>query len=682
MLTADKYNPLYSSLLRALYKGLLLFLYLFFLTSCGPTDEWKSHSSCIAGCGGEPVDEPQWSQPWPEFFEPPIDAVDPTIITAEPAGGTYYSIKEVTLSANEPAYIYYSIDGNDPSVGGSDTKVGFTTVSVTNIPAGTTVLKYFAIDLFSNKSAVFSETYVVDVVLPNDVDPTIITAEPAGGTYYSIPQVTLSANEPAYIYYSIDGNDPSVGGSNTKVGFTPVMGINIPAGTTVLKYFAIDQLSNKSAVFSETYVVDVVLPIVSFVGDAPSPIGLLETTSIQWWSNESGSYVIEIGGDGWIGTGKQIATGVISENSVVTNAIPGGKLSFAGVTDIWVHVTNAAGNTGSKKVSLSLKPVYSISLSGGNGFGAYGGLYDGIKTNSTGTRLYVLSDVDASLKIIDIDKSSSNYNKEIASITVGTPSIGTNPSDFAITHDDLTIYVVSSGYLVVSDTTTNSVVSTISLPSASGTGIAITPDDERAYVHTSDGFLQALDINSASVNYHTVVDNIFIERRATIGNIEITSDGKKALLAWSGSANALEVIDIDPSSPSYNTSISRPFGLTAGGSYTQIILYPDNQFLYLSSLNCRNCKIDLTDYSVLYSIPPQPYISRTAIMPDGNNMIGVGLNEKVIYVIDANDLRVLGNSSVVGSPLRIIVTPDATRAYVIRHNEETNTTDLIMIPLI
>ena len=69
-------------------------------------------------------------------------------------------------------------------------------------------------------------------------------------------------------------------------------------------------------------------------------------------------------------------------------------------------------------------------------------------------------------------------------------------------------------------------------------------------------------------------------------------------------------------------------------------------------------------------------------MPDGNNMIGVGLNEKVIYVIDANDLRVLGNSSVVGSPLRIIVTPDATRAYVIRHNEETNTTDLIMIPLI
>ena len=42
------------------------------------------------------------------------DITAPTT-TASPAGGSYTSIQSVTLSANEPATIYYTIDGSTPT---------------------------------------------------------------------------------------------------------------------------------------------------------------------------------------------------------------------------------------------------------------------------------------------------------------------------------------------------------------------------------------------------------------------------------------------------------------------------------------------------------------------------------------------------------------------------------------
>ena len=90
-----------------------------------------------------------------------------------------------------------------------------------------------------------------------DTAAPITTANPAGGLYSAAIQVTLTANEAATIYYSTDGNDPTVGGGNTTSGTSPISGIAIPIGTTALKYFAIDQANNNEVIKTETYVVGV-----------------------------------------------------------------------------------------------------------------------------------------------------------------------------------------------------------------------------------------------------------------------------------------------------------------------------------------------------------------------------------------------------------------------------------------
>ena len=92
---------------------------------------------------------------------------------------------------------------------------------------------------------------------PSDTAAPITTANPAGGLYSAALQVSLTANEAATIYYSTDGNDPSVGGGNTTSGTSPISGIAIPIGTTVLKFFAIDQANNNEVIKTETYVIGV-----------------------------------------------------------------------------------------------------------------------------------------------------------------------------------------------------------------------------------------------------------------------------------------------------------------------------------------------------------------------------------------------------------------------------------------
>jgi hypothetical protein len=95
-------------------------------------------------------------------------------------------------------------------------------------------------------------------------NPPVTLASPEGGTYGSTVTVVLKAYEQAVpyaphdlpvIYYSLDGNDPSVGGANTISGAGP-WAILLPEGTTVLKYFAIDSLDNVEPIRTQTYVVD------------------------------------------------------------------------------------------------------------------------------------------------------------------------------------------------------------------------------------------------------------------------------------------------------------------------------------------------------------------------------------------------------------------------------------------
>ncbi|MFH2105344.1 MAG: chitobiase/beta-hexosaminidase C-terminal domain-containing protein, partial [Parcubacteria group bacterium] len=84
----------------------------------------------------------------------------------------------------------------------------------------------------------------------DNVVPTV-SANPAGGTYTSAQSVVLSANEsPITIYYTDNGSTP------TTSSATYSSAISVSAlGTTVLRFFAVDNKGNQSSIVTETYII-------------------------------------------------------------------------------------------------------------------------------------------------------------------------------------------------------------------------------------------------------------------------------------------------------------------------------------------------------------------------------------------------------------------------------------------
>jgi hypothetical protein len=162
---------------------------------------------------------------------------------------------------------------------------------------------------------------------PSDTTSPITTVDPMGGAYDATQLVDFTSNEAATIYYSTDGNDPSVGGANTISGTSPLVGIPIPEGSTTVKFFAIDQAGNTESMKTETYVVNVSIPNVSLIGGAPPPVVLLDAATVNWQSDEDGTYIVEIGGNGTIGSGTQILSGSVQAGTPVGSQVQAIQLS-------------------------------------------------------------------------------------------------------------------------------------------------------------------------------------------------------------------------------------------------------------------------------------------------------------------------------------------------------------------
>ena len=159
----------------------------------------------------------------------------PPVTTASPSGGTYTAVQNVILTANEPATIYYTTNGSTPT----------TTSQVYSgpipIPA-TTTLKFFARDVAGNSETVKTATYTLNL----DTTPPVTTASPPGGTYSSAQSVSLAANEPATIYYTTNGSDPTI---SSPVYSGPIQVLV----STILKFFGRDIAGNNETVKSAAY---------------------------------------------------------------------------------------------------------------------------------------------------------------------------------------------------------------------------------------------------------------------------------------------------------------------------------------------------------------------------------------------------------------------------------------------
>lgn len=164
-----------------------------------------------------------------------IPDTTPPVTTLSSPEGVYTAPLSIILTANEPAAIYYTLDGNDPKTASA--------VYSGPIPITTsTTLKFFARDLALNTETVRSVVYTIA-----DTTPPVTTASLPGGTYTTPPTVTLTVNEPATIYYTVDGSEPTTS--------SPVYGpIHITRSTT-LRFFARDIAGNMENIKTETYTI-------------------------------------------------------------------------------------------------------------------------------------------------------------------------------------------------------------------------------------------------------------------------------------------------------------------------------------------------------------------------------------------------------------------------------------------
>ncbi len=145
-------------------------------------------SGC-GGCGDDAAVEPDAE------LEPDAnaDTVAPTT-TASPIGGTYRTQPTVTLTADEPATIYWTNDGNEPSTSSTNGESPLTV-------SGTTI-RFFAVDEAGNQESLKRVDYVIDRLGPtaiadftatpdgNDVDLTWANPTDAGFTDVVVARVT------------------------------------------------------------------------------------------------------------------------------------------------------------------------------------------------------------------------------------------------------------------------------------------------------------------------------------------------------------------------------------------------------------------------------------------------------------------------------------------------------------
>ena len=168
-----------------------------------------------------------------------VDTVAPVVsITAAPTSPSKVNTPSFTFGSSKPSTTFScSLSIGADAFGPCGSPQSYLTQ-----PDGVYTFKVQGTDLAGNASAVASSALKIDTVAP------IVTASPAGGAYAAAQSVTLTANEPASIFYTTDGTTPTT----ASTAFTAPVSI---ASTTVLKYLATDAAGNISAVASQTYTI-------------------------------------------------------------------------------------------------------------------------------------------------------------------------------------------------------------------------------------------------------------------------------------------------------------------------------------------------------------------------------------------------------------------------------------------
>ena len=174
-----------------------------------------------------------------------FDKEGPTAPATSLADGIYNKAQTITLNpAKDAVSTYYTIDGTEPN---NSTKAYTSPITIDGQDGQSITLKTVSYDNLSNKGKVKTQTYTFDKIAP--LAPTI---KPAGGTYTTAQNVTLTPSEEGVkTYYTLDGTEPD----STNIQYTGkaiVIDANI-GKTIILKVVSYDAVGNKGTIKTETY---------------------------------------------------------------------------------------------------------------------------------------------------------------------------------------------------------------------------------------------------------------------------------------------------------------------------------------------------------------------------------------------------------------------------------------------
>lgn len=211
-------------------KGNGVFFYSDILPSGAAAGAWRVRASITDNLGDSASNNTVLTIVLPDKIPP--------VVTLQPGAGRFTGSVTVSMSTNEPATIYYTTNNTQATKSSSvySTPLKFNT---------TTTLRYIAVDSAGNASA----TKVAVYTIPLDKTPPVVTPQPGAGGFINAVTVTMTANEPASIYYTTD-NTPATSAS------IPYSAPLVFDSTTTLRFIAVDSTGNigaeKTAVYSVT----------------------------------------------------------------------------------------------------------------------------------------------------------------------------------------------------------------------------------------------------------------------------------------------------------------------------------------------------------------------------------------------------------------------------------------------
>jgi hypothetical protein len=248
-------------------------------------------------------------------------------LTVKPAAVlASYSSSSINVSGAEPGAILKLYKKGTPDTPVETFGPVNGSYSFTNIEAGTT---YFVKQMMNNIESDAS----ADVIVPGpiaDNQPPTVTRVGSPGTYKTPQTITLTANEPATIYFTLDGTPPTRS-SSTYTG--PIL-IDT---TKTLKYFAVDLAGNASQVETSEYVIDQVAPTLTSKGNQSIVKGDI-VDPLSWVTAENGA-TVRITGSIANQTGTNIDTSAIGNHVLTYTA------------------TDAAGNSSEIAVNVTITPA-------------------------------------------------------------------------------------------------------------------------------------------------------------------------------------------------------------------------------------------------------------------------------------------------------------------------------------